>query len=56
MIKPDGEEEGQFREDVRFALGMDEFSRDDQIIAEIERLKRAVRFVQPVEAITFDKK
>ena len=56
MNQEDWQEEDKFRENVRFVLGMDSFTRDDQIIAEIERLKRAVRFMQPVEAIKIDEK
>lgn len=37
---PSGEIESKFRLAVRNALDADIFSRDDQIVAEIDRLKR----------------
>jgi hypothetical protein len=37
---PEGRLEGDFRRDVRDALGMDLFTRDASIIEEIKRLKR----------------
>lgn len=36
---PKGDIEGRFRREVRYALGLDIFARDEQIVAEIERLK-----------------
>ena len=39
-MTPDGEIEDTFRCAVRMALGLDLFTRDDQIINEIERLKK----------------
>ncbi len=39
-ITPSGDIEDDFRLDVRLALDADIFTRDDQIIDEIRRLKR----------------
>lgn len=38
-LTPKGLVEGKFRREVRYALDLDIFVRDEQIIAEIERLK-----------------
>ena len=40
---PSGYLEGKFRRDVRYALEVDIFTRDDQIIDEIYRLKKNER-------------
>lgn len=39
-ITPSGEVETKFRREVRDALDLDIFTRDDQIVDEIRRLKR----------------
>jgi hypothetical protein len=39
-LTPDREVEVHFRREVRDALGLDLFTRDDQILDEIRRLKR----------------
>lgn len=38
--------ENEFRYEVRMALGMDAFARDDQIVAEVKRLKALEASVQ----------
>lgn len=37
---PDRDVENEFRREVRYALDMDVYSRDDQLIEEIKRLKQ----------------
>lgn len=39
-VTPKGDIEGHFRRDVRYALDLDIFARDEAIVAEIQRLKR----------------
>lgn len=40
---PSGHLEDKFRREVRYALEVDNFTRDDQIIDEIHRLKKNER-------------